>query len=177
MYIDVRSADQRLYVCGDDGRVLASYPVSTASKGLGEAVGSGQTPRGRHYVRARIGEGLPLNAVLKGRRWTGEIYTEALGKAYPGRDWILTRVLWLCGLEPGFNRGGTVDTFRRYIYIHGTPELEALGTPASHGCVRMDSRDLLDLFHRAVPGTLVRIDPPAVAAAATASTRLDEDKA
>lgn len=160
MYIDVRSTDQRLFLRGDDERILASYPVSTASKGLGEAMDSGQTPRGRHYIRARIGEGLPLNAVLKGRRWTGEIYTEALGQVYPGRDWILTRILWLCGLEPGFNRGGRVDTFRRYIYIHGTPELERLGTPASHGCVRMDSRDLLALFSQARVGTPVGIDVP-----------------
>ncbi|MEK8088216.1 L,D-transpeptidase [Thermithiobacillus plumbiphilus] len=157
MHIEVSSREQRLSLWGEDRR-LADYPISTAIRGMGEARGSYQTPRGAHYVRARIGSGLPLGAVLVGRRWTGEIYTPALGRAHPGRDWILTRILWLCGLEPGRNRGGNVDTFRRYIYIHGTPDLNLLGQPASHGCVRMDSRDVLDLYDRVAPGTLVQID-------------------
>ncbi|MFZ5658898.1 MAG: L,D-transpeptidase family protein [Pseudomonadota bacterium] len=157
-YIEVCSRTQRLFLRDADGGSLASYPVSTAANGLGETAGSYRTPRGRHYVRARIGAGLPLDAVLVGRRWTGEIYTTALGHAHPGRDWILTRILWLCGLEPGFNRGGAVDTFRRYIYIHGTPDLDLLGTPASHGCIRMDSRDVLALFDRTPAGTPVTID-------------------
>lgn len=157
MHIEVSSREQRLSLWGEDRR-LADYPISTAIRGMGEARGSYQTPRGAHYVRARIGSGLPLGAVLVGRRWTGEIYTPALGRAHPGRDWILTRILWLCGQEPGRNRGGNVDTFRRYIYIHGTPDLDLLGRPASHGCVRMDSRDVLDLYDRVAPGTLVQID-------------------
>lgn len=140
-------ADQRLYAFAD--KVLqASFAVSTALKGAGEQSGSGCTPRGWHQVRARIGDGLPLGAVLRGRRWTGEVWSAQLHAACPGRDWILTRILWLSGLEPGLNRSGAVDTFRRFIYIHGTPDCEPLGLPLSHGCIRMHSRDLLVLFEQ-----------------------------
>lgn len=157
--LHIDGANQRLTLLDADGRRLTGYAVSTAENGFGEQKNSFQTPRGLHYVRARIGEGCPSGAVFVGRRWTGELYTPTLGAAHPGRDWILTRILWLCGLEPGRNRGGAVDTFQRYIYIHGTPELDRLGTPASHGCIRMDSRDLLDLYAQVPVGTPVRIEP------------------
>lgn len=138
-------AQQRLYgqVGGQD---VLELPVSTALNGAGERNGSGCTPRGVHQVRARIGEGLPLAAVLRGRRWTGEVWSEELHRQFPGRDWILTRILWLSGLEPGRNRLGEVDTFRRYIYIHGTPDSEPMGVALSHGCIRMRNADLLALF-------------------------------
>ncbi|NVK39711.1 MAG: L,D-transpeptidase [Oceanospirillaceae bacterium] len=150
-------AQQRLVLL-ENGRPLRSYAVSTALNGPGEREGSGCTPRGRHYIRARIGDGLPINAVFVGRRFTGEVYDEALASSHPGRDWILTRILWLCGLEPGRNRLGQVDTMRRYIYIHGTPDSEPMGIPLSHGCVRMRNTDLLDLFDRVAVGTEIRID-------------------
>ena len=140
---------QRLEVWRD-GVLEATFPVSTALNGPGERSGSGCTPRGAHYVRARIGSGLPAGAVLRGRRPTGEGWTPALSAAHPERDWILSRILWLCGREPGRNRGGDVDTMRRYIYIHGTPDTEPMGDPRSHGCIRMRNADILSLFDRVV---------------------------
>ena len=133
------------------------WPVSTARNGPGERRGSEQTPRGRHVVRARIGAGLPVGAVLVGRRPTGETWTPELARAHPGRDWILTRILWLSGLEPGRNRLGEVDTMRRYIYIHGTPDHEPLGVPGSHGCIRMRNYDIVQLFELVPVGTEVLI--------------------
>ncbi|TBW59637.1 L,D-transpeptidase [Marinobacter halodurans] len=140
----------------DDGALL-TYPVSTAANGPGEANGSGCTPRGEHYIRACIGAGAPRCTVFRGRRPTGEIHTPELASACPDRDWILSRILWLCGREPGRNRGGDVDSMRRYIYIHGTPDTEPMGTPASHGCVRMRNDDVIALFERVLPGTAVTI--------------------
>ncbi|SNR89037.1 L,D-transpeptidase [Pseudomonas segetis] len=144
-FIHISIADQRLYGFAD-GRLLLRLPVSTALNGVGEQNGSGCTPRGRHQVRAKIGAGLPLAAVLRGRRWTGEIWSAALAEAFPGRDWILTRILWLSGCEPGRNRMGNVDTFRRYIYLHGTPDTEPMGKPLSHGCIRLRNVDIEQLF-------------------------------
>ena len=157
MRIDISIAQQRLTLSDDDGKVLRAYAVSTAAKGAGEQMGSYQTPRGRHRIRARIGDGLPLGAVLRGRRPTGEICTPALMAEQPDKDWILTRILWLCGDEPGFNRGGLVDTMRRYVYIHGTPDETALGVPDSHGCIRMRNSELVELFDRVPVGTPVII--------------------
>lgn len=141
----------------EGGCVAARYPVSTARNGSGERRGSGCTPRGWHRIRIKIGAGLPLNAVLVGRRPTGEIYTPELADHHPKRDWILSRILWLTGLEAGFNRGGECDTLRRYIYIHGCPDHSPMGTPLSHGCIRMHNRDLLELFDRVDAGDRVFI--------------------
>ena len=134
-----------------------SYPISTSAYGLGEESGSFQTPRGRHIIRAKIGHGAPLNSVFVGRRYTHEIFTPELCKAYPSRDWILSRILWLSGCEVGVNRLGSVDTMQRYIYIHGTPDTEPMGKPASHGCIRMTSKDVIELFDLVEPGCLVII--------------------
>jgi L,D-transpeptidase YbiS len=139
------------------GRLLKTYAVSTSKHGAGEIRGSLKTPRGRHVVRAKIGSGAPLNAVFRGRRRTGEIYSPELARAQPDRDWILTRILWLSGMEIGSNRLGLVDTMRRYIYIHGTPDTEPLGVPGSIGCIRMANRDLVELFDLVPAGTLVDI--------------------
>lgn len=146
MRIHVSIARQTLTLFDDSGEVLRSYEVSTAENGAGERSGSHCTPRGKHLIRAKIGAGLPANAVLRGRRPTGEIHSPELAAANPGRDWILTRILWLSGCEPGFNRLGDVDTMRRYIYIHGCPDGEPMGTPKSHGCIRMHNRDIVELF-------------------------------
>jgi len=131
--------------------------VSTAANGAGEQAGSYCTPRGRHRIRAKIGAGFPLGAVLRGRRPTGEICDDAAWRADPQRDWILTRILWLCGEEPGFNRGGSVDTFRRYIYLHGTPDAVDLSLPGSRGCIRMRNADIVELFELVDAGTPVLI--------------------
>lgn len=155
--LHISLADQCLYGFAD-GRLLLRLAVSTASNGPGELNGSGCTPRGLHQVRAKIGEGLPLGAVLRGRRWTGELWSPALAAQFPGRDWILTRILWLSGCEPGRNRLGPVDTFRRYIYLHGTPDSEPIGVPGSHGCVRLRNADLLALFPRVPIHCAVSID-------------------
>lgn len=148
---------QTLELFGDDGKLMRRYAVSTAANGPGELNGSYRTPRGRHVIRAKIGAGAPVNAVFVKRRPTGEIYTPELGETHPGRDWILTRILWLSGCEVGFNRLGMCDTMRRYIYIHGTPEATRLGTPGSKGCIRMRNTDLIELFDIVKPGTPVEI--------------------
>jgi len=134
-----------------------TYVVSTSSKGAGEKNGSFCTPRGSHIVRAKIGAGQPLGAVFVRRRPTGEVWTPELHERYPGRDWILTRILWLSGREPGKNRLGDVDTMRRYIYIHGCPDSAELGKPGSIGCVRMRNRDVAELFELVAPYTAVNI--------------------
>ncbi len=148
---------QRLLLLSGDGQVLRQYRVSTSGRGAGEQNGSFRTPRGRHVVRARIGAGAPTDAVFVRRRPTGEIYSPELAARFPGRDWILTRILWLSGCEPGFNRLGAVDTMRRFIYIHGTPESVELGKPGSIGCIRMRNADLVELFERIPVGTPVEI--------------------
>jgi L,D-transpeptidase YbiS len=128
------------------GRTHRSYRVSTAINGPGEVMGSGCTPRGRHAVAEMIGKDLDLNTVLVGRKVTGEIYNNDLAKSYPNRDWILTRVIWLKGLEMGKNLGGDCDTQSRYIYIHGTPDESRLGRVGSHGCIRMSNKDIVELY-------------------------------
>lgn len=154
LLVDINS--QRLDVL-DGERVVRSYPVSTARNGVGELSGSECTPRGRHYIRARIGAGLPAGAVLRGRRFTGEVWSTGLAEQHPSRDWILSRILWLCGCEPGRNRLGNVDSQRRYIYIHGTPDTEPMGVPLSHGCIRMRNADVIELFDAVPAGTRVDI--------------------
>lgn len=152
--VDLRA--QRLYRQRGDAP-LASYPVSTAARGAGEAQGSGCTPRGWHRVRIRIGAGCPAGTVFVARRPTGERWSPELAARYPERDWILTRILWLGGSEPGRNRGGQVDTLRRFIYLHGTPPTEPLGEPRSHGCIRMADAALLEVFDAVRAGTKVWI--------------------
>ena len=157
LWIEISIPQQRLWLRrGDD--VVLQAPVSTAVNGPGERMNSECTPRGRHIVRARIGAGCPANMVFVGRRSTGEIYSPALARDYPGRDWILTRILWLSGLEVGRNRLGDVDTMRRYIYIHGTPDTTELSQPGSRGCVRMANDDIIRLFDQVPAGTLVVIN-------------------
>ncbi len=155
-YLDIDIASQQLTIFVNGYRVQC-YPVSTAKNGSGELMGSECTPTGWHTIRAKIGTGQPLNAVFIGRRATGEIYTTDLSKQYPQRDWMLTRILWLGGLEPGKNRYGKVDSTWRYIYIHGCPDELMTGKPESHGCVRMNNADILDLFNRVAAGVKVYI--------------------
>jgi len=142
----------------EDDRLIGVYKVSTALNGAGSLQGSECTPLGHHRIRLKIGQGCPLNTVFVGRRPTGEIYTQELGKKFPGRDWILTRILWLTGLEPGKNRGGDCDTLKRFIYIHGTADEALLGQPVSHGCIRMKNQDLIEVFNAVSNNTLVTIE-------------------
>jgi lipoprotein-anchoring transpeptidase ErfK/SrfK len=155
--IEVDVPTQTLTLKDAQGRILMQTKVSTARNGVGEAAGSEKTPRGAHYIRAKIGAGLPPNSVLISRRPTNEIYSPQLRSAFPNRDWILTRILWLCGLERGKNRLGKVDTMQRYIYIHGCPDEDPMGVPSSRGCVKMRNRELIELFDRVTPGTRVTI--------------------
>ena len=142
----------------DAGNLEQQYAVSTAANGAGEANGSYCTPRGTHLIRAKIGADQAANTVFVRRRPTGEIYTPELGAQFPQRDWILTRILWLSGCEPGFNRLGECDTMRRFIYIHGSPDEVPMGAPGSHGCIRMRNADVIDLFERVAVGTPVEIE-------------------
>jgi lipoprotein-anchoring transpeptidase ErfK/SrfK len=157
MKITIYIPTQTLDLTDDSGKSLRRYSVSTGANGAGEESGSFCTPRGRHVIRAKIGAGHPDNAVFVKRRPTGEIYTPELGTQHQGRDWILTRILWLSGCESGFNRSGSCDTMRRYVYIHGTPDSTPLGQPGSRGCVRMRNAELLELFDLVTVGTEVQV--------------------
>lgn len=141
----VVEAAKQLMLCYEQDTLYRMYPISTAKNGLGERKDSECTPRGWHTVHSVIGKGYPLNSVFVGRCWTKEIYSSALAKEYPQRDWILTRIIRLDGLEPGRNKGNDVDTLARYIYIHGTPDSVVLGLPGSHGCIRMRNKDIVAL--------------------------------
>ncbi|MDR2195262.1 MAG: L,D-transpeptidase [Gallionellaceae bacterium] len=157
MKIIITIPSQTLELFADSGELLRRYSVSTATNGAGEENGSYCTPRGKHIIRAKIGAGQPANAVFVARRPTGEIYTPELGAQHPRRDWMLTRIMWLCGREPGYNRWGSCDTMRRYIYIHGMPDEAPVGQPGSHGCVRMRNADVMELFDLVSAGTFVEI--------------------
>ncbi|KTD75020.1 L,D-transpeptidase [Legionella waltersii] len=155
--IFISAANQEM-LCYEQNKLIANYPVSTGKNGLGELINSERTPRGWHRVYSVIGTELPVNSVLVSRKWTGEIYSKTLAKQFPSRDWILTRIIQLDGLEPGRNRGGDVDTLKRYIYIHGTPDTTELGVPGSHGCIRMNNQDVINISEWVSTDTLVYIE-------------------
>ncbi len=158
MKIIINIAQQQLELRDGRGEISKCYLISSARKGTGQQNGSFCTPLGKHVIRAKIGAGQPVNTVFIKRRPTGELYSTELEQQYPQRDWILTRILWLSGCEPGFNRLGNVDTMRRYIYIHGSPDRVEMGKPGSIGCIRMRNRELLELFDLVEVGTPVQID-------------------
>lgn len=158
MRIVISIPQQTLTLLDNQGECVRRYVVSTAANGAGEQEGSGCTPRGLHVIRAKIGGGRPLAAVFRGRRWTGEVWSPELSAQFPERDWILSRILWLSGREPGRNRLGNVDSMRRYIYIHGTPDDQPMGEPRSHGCVRMRNGEVVELFDLVPAGTEVLIN-------------------
>lgn len=144
--ISINTKKQKLTFINEKLGERVVFPISTAKNGLGEKLGSFKTPRGQHDIVAKIGDGLPIYTVFRGRRATGEIYNQKLDEQYPKRDWILTRILWLRGLEVGKNRLGQVDTMRRFIYIHGTADEHLIGQPVSHGCIRLKNEDIMQLF-------------------------------
>lgn len=155
-YVVVSIAAQRLYLM-QEGRLFKTYPVSTSAFGPGALEGSNQTPLGLHRIRAMIGAGAPLGMVFKARKPTGRIAEIIKEPIDVPEDDVTTRIMWLEGLEPGVNQGGKVDSYKRFIYIHGTPEEGLIGRPASHGCVRMYNADVIDLFDRLGEGALVYI--------------------
>ncbi|HFD33426.1 MAG TPA: L,D-transpeptidase [Gammaproteobacteria bacterium] len=154
--IDIDISKQELSLI-EEGILIACYPVSTAKKGTGTLNGSECTPLGLHIVETKIGADAKENAVFVGREETGEIFSDKLKKDNPDRDWILTRILWLSGLESGKNKGGEVDTMSRYIYIHGCPDSDSFTSPSSHGCVKMRNKDIIELFNQVDAGIHVLI--------------------
>jgi len=143
LVVDIKSQTMNYY---RQEKLVREFRVSTAKNGPGQMFGSQCTPLGLHILRAKIGATLPINAVLVKRRWTGEVYSSKLKETYPYRDWILTRIIWLSGCEVGFNRLKNVDSMRRFIYIHGTPDTEPMGRANSHGCIRMRNNEIIELF-------------------------------
>ncbi len=133
------------------------YVISSGKNGIGEQENSGKTPRGWHRVAQKIGHDAAKYSVFIARQPTGEIYNQQLAQQFPQRDWILSRILWLDGLEAGFNQGEGCDTFKRYIYIHGTPDTEPMGIPMSHGCIRMKNDEIIELFELVPEHALVYI--------------------
>lgn len=156
-YLFISITNQQLTLL-EEGKPLCHFAVSTAKNGAGEQMGSECTPTGWHKIRAKIGALSPINSVFVGRRATGEIYSPDLAVKYPDRDWILSRILWLGGLEPGKNRYGSVDSTWRYIYIHGCPDELMRGIPESHGCIRMKNADVITLFDCVDAGLPVLIE-------------------
>ena len=154
--IKINIALQTLSLYQDD-KLVKQYSVSTAANGAGELMDSECTPRGEHRIADKIGHGMQANTVFVGREATGEIYEPELRQQYPDRDWILTRILRLEGCEAGFNQGGNLDSYDRYIYIHGSPEDVSMGQPGSHGCIRMRNDDVIELFELVETGTPVQI--------------------
>ena len=155
--LEVQVSIQKMFIY-QDGQLIDTYSISTGKNGVGEMRNSEQTPRGLHIIRAKIGAYCAPNTVFVGRRSTGEIYTPELRVKYPERDWILTRIFWLSGLEKNKNRLGNVDTMQRYIYIHGTDDENTIGTPLSHGCIRMRNQDVIDLFKKVTVGESVFVE-------------------
>ena len=156
-YLKILPKYQKLQVIVDN-IITYDYMISTAYNGLGEEINTGKTPRGWHQIRAKIGASLPINSVFVGRRPTGELYSAELRQQYPDRDWILTRILWLSGLEVGKNIMEQVDTMRRLIYIHGCPAENKMGIPLSKGCIRMHNEDIVELFDIVDVGTKIYIE-------------------
>lgn len=157
MAILIDISKQKLFLKNTNDKLIAQYPISTALKGVGEKNGSHQTPRGRHIISEKIGVDLPIFTVFHSRKPTGEIFNADLEKQFPDRDWILSRILWLSGVEVGVNCGGDIDTKARYIYIHGTHDEKNIGTPNSHGCIRMKNADVIELFNQVNVGEMVMI--------------------
>ena len=161
MHIEISISEQTLTLF-DENKQLKQYSISTAKNGPGEKMDSECTPCGAHIVSEKIGDGAAVNSVFVGREATGEIYEPALRDLHPQRDWILTRILWLSGLEEGKNKGhkesDNVDSHDRYIYLHGSPDDVAMGQAGSRGCVRMRNNEIIELFDLIEVGTEVMIN-------------------
>jgi len=150
--IDISNQTLEYY---QDNCLIKSYLVSTAVNGTGELDNSFCTPTGQFRIHVKIGQDLPINSVLVGREPTGEIYSQALSAKHPNRDWILTRILWLEGLE-----AHNQNTKDRYIYIHGSPDATRMGVPGSKGCIRMHNKDVIEFFEKVQIGEDIVIMKP-----------------
>lgn len=154
--IEISLSSQTLCLL-ENGETIKQYSVSTAKNGAGEIMDSECTPRGRHVIAEKIGDGCEANTIFVGRRASGEIYDALLREKFPERDWILTRILWLRGTEPGHNLGENVDSYDRYIYIHGTPDDVNMNVCGSRGCIRIRNQDIIELFDLVDEGSVVNI--------------------
>ena len=148
--------EQCMYVLNGDS-VIRQYEISGAALGAGNQSGSNQTPLGLHRIKEKHGDDVPLGGIMKSRQFTGEVARIYTDPTDVEEDHVTTRVLWLEGMEPGKNKGGNVDSYQRYIYIHGTPEEGLIGQPASHGCIRMYNEEVIELYNASETGRLVLI--------------------
>ena len=151
--IIVNISEQKLYLYKINDELIKNYPISTSKYGIGSKANSGKTPLGLHKIETKIGNDVPTGTIFKGRKNTGRIanFNKENG------DLVTTRIMWLKGLEAGKNLGKGIDSYKRYIYIHGTAEESKIGQPASHGCIRMLNSDVIDLFNRVRKNTSVNI--------------------
>lgn len=156
IHLEINIQQQTLKLFSGE-KLVREYSISTAKNGPGEKMNSECTPRGEHIISEKIGNGAVKNTVFVSRQPTGELYSPELRKKHPDRDWIITRILWLGGMEPGCNQGGDVDSHDRFIYIHGSPDDVDMGSPGSRGCIRMRNDDVIELFDQVEEGTKVRI--------------------
>jgi lipoprotein-anchoring transpeptidase ErfK/SrfK len=154
----VRISEQSLYLLDELEEVVQKYAVSTSKYGVGNKEGSFQTPTGRHIVKEKIGGQVAMNEVFVGRKPLGVLEDLQARQADLPEDIITSRIMWLEGLEPGVNKGNDIDSYQRYIYIHGTSEEDKIGTAASHGCIRMRNDDVIDLFDQIETGCEVLIE-------------------
>ncbi len=156
--IRINVGEQKLYLLNEQGETEREYPVSTSKYGVGNENASEKTPLGLHCIKHKIGGSMPINMVMVGREPIG-LLEDCINqdKELPD-DVITSRIMWLEGMEPGKNQGGHVDTYNRYIYIHGTSEEDKIGIPASIGCIRMRNQDVMDLYRKVETGTEVLIE-------------------
>ncbi len=156
-WIRVSTTGSKLYLMKDQ-KVVRTYPISISKHGIGNISGSNKTPLGLHEIKKKIGSKLPINSIIKGGVSTGKTAKIISEPISVNTDLVTTRVMWLSGLEPGKNKGGKVDSYNRFIYIHGTPEEGLIGQPASHGCIRMYNKDVIELFNLVSINTKVLIE-------------------
>jgi len=154
IYVSIKN--QKLYHISDN-TINDEYTISSAKKGIGNIRNSDKTPIGLHYIKEKYGQKTSINGRMIARKFEGLIATIYQDTSSSKTDDITSRILWLAGLEEGINKGGNVDSYQRYIYIHGTSEEGKLGTPASHGCIRMSNLDVINLFDKVKEGTKVLI--------------------
>jgi len=154
IYVSVKN--QKMYYISNDV-IIKEYLISTAKKGVGNIKNSDKTPLGLHFIKEKIGSKTPLNGRMIGRVFYGQIATIYSDTTTSKTDDITSRILWLSGYEKDINKGGNVDSYERYIYIHGTSEEGKIGTPASYGCIRMLNRDVIELYSMTKIGTKVLI--------------------
>ena len=155
-HIEVDISEQRLYLIKNN-LIKASYPISTSKYGEGSIENSFKTPLGKHSIKEMIGAEAEINTIFTSRINTKRYATIINQFEDTDNDYVTSRIIWLDGEEEGFNKGGNVDSFRRYIYIHGTHEEGLIGTKASHGCIRMFNYDVIELFNLVNIGTKVLI--------------------